>query len=441
MKAIKRRDFLKSSLGAAAAVSAFSPGKSVSANDKIMVGVMGVGGRGTRLAEWFASRPDVEVAYICDVNERRFETVLEALEKYQDKDPKTVKDFRRILDDPQVDALINATPDHWHALGTIMACQAGKDVYVEKPLAHDIREGQKMVEAARKYKRVVQVGTQTRSAAYVKKAADFIKEGSLGEVHLVRVYFMMQHPEVPKGPEEPVPDGFDWDMWCGPAPKAPYSPGHWWFERWDYSCGGIAGDAIHQLDLARMLLGLGYPDSVYQAGGVHFFTDGREIPDTQIATFEYGKLTFVLEAALWMPYMKKIPNSVRDSDQFPDWPFCSTKVEIFGSKAFMNFGRQGGGWQAYDENSAVFRSEPGRQGDKEHIENFINCMRTRERPVADVEEAHISTALCHLANISYRVGNRKLKFNPETHNFPGDTEADKYLKREYRQPWVVPDEV
>ena len=441
MKPIKRRDFLKNSVGAAAAFSVFLPQKGVSAGDRVVIGVMGVGGRGTKLAEWFASMPDVEIAYLCDINERRFEWALEGVEKHQDREPVLVKDFRRILDDPAVDALVNATPDHWHALGTIMACQAGKDVYVEKPLAHNIWEGLQMVRAARKYERVVQVGTQTRSAEYVKEGVDFIREGSLGEIHLVEVYFMMQHPSREKGPQEPVPKGLDWDMWCGPAPLIPYCPGMWWFEHWNYSCGGIAGDSVHQLDLARMLLGLGYPDSVHAAGGVHFFKDGRDIPDTQITTFEYGNLTLLFKGALWTPYMKKIPHNVRDSDNFPDWPFCSTKVVINGSQAMMNFGRQGGGWQVYDENGEIVRSQPGRQGDPRHLRNFIDCIRTREKPAADVEEGHISTLLCHLSNISCRVGNRKLRFDPRTQSFPNDSDANHYLRRTYRKPWVVPDEV
>ncbi len=441
MTSIKRRDFLTSSLGGAAALSALPAQKTVSANDRIVVGVMGVGGRGTHLVELFASMPEVELAYLCDVNERRFERALERVEPYQKKTPEMVKDFRRILDDPRVNALVNATPDHWHGLGTIMACQAGKDVYVEKPLSHNIFEGKKMIEAARKYKRVVQVGTQTRSCDYAKKAVKYIRDGHLGDIRLVRVTNQMQHPPREKGPPEPVPDGFDWDMWCGPAPRVPYSPGKWWLERWDYSVGGIPGDAIHQLDLARMLVGVGYPLSVYHAGGVQFFHDGREAPDTQIATFEFDQLTLTFVAALWTPYMKKTPASIRDADRFPNWPFNSTKIEIFGTRGFMNCGRHGGGWQAYDENGELMKSEYGRQGNSAHLKNFIECIRTRQNPAADVEEGHASALLCHMANISYRVGNRKLEFDPQSQTFIDDEEANKYLKRDYRRPWVVPDEV
>ncbi|MCP4454032.1 MAG: Gfo/Idh/MocA family oxidoreductase, partial [Planctomycetes bacterium] len=267
---------------------------------KVVMGVMGLGGRGTYLAEQFAQRPDVEIAYLCDVNTRRFARVREAVQENQSKKPTLVQDFRKILDDRNVDVLINATPDHWHGLATIMACQAGKDVYVEKPMAHNIWEGRKMIEAARKYKRVVQVGMQTRSAPYAAKARDYIKSGKLGDVHLVRVFNMMQHGTQKRVPDCPVPDGFDYDMWCGPAPKPSYNPGRRWLNQWDYSCGPIPGDAIHQMDLARYLLGdMKYPDSVSNAGGVIALRDGRDAPDTQMTTFEYGDLTLMMEATLW----------------------------------------------------------------------------------------------------------------------------------------------
>jgi len=219
MKLLNRREFVKGSLSAAAALTMLPDRKSYSANEKVIIGVMGLGGRGTYLAERFAARPDAEVAYLCDPDTRRFARARNVVEEAQGTRPKMVQDFRRILEDSDVDALINATPDHWHALGTIMACKSGKDVYVEKPMAHNIWEGRKMVEAARKYKRVVQVGMQSRSAPYMKKAVEYIRSGKLGNVHLIRVFNMMRHPMMRRGPDRPVPEGFDYDMWCGPAPK------------------------------------------------------------------------------------------------------------------------------------------------------------------------------------------------------------------------------
>jgi predicted dehydrogenase len=442
MKSVNRRNFLKGSIGAAATWTVLSQSKGVAANDKVIIGVMGLGGRGTFLAQSFAARADAEVAYLCDADTRRFAWARKSVEEVQKTTPKLVQDFRRVLEDSSVDVLINATPDHWHALGTIMACRAGKDVYVEKPLCHNLWEGRKMVEAARKYNRVVTVGMQTRSAPYIRDAVDYIRSGKIGDVHLIRVFNMMQHPPMRKGDEEPVPEGFDYDMWCGPAPKLPYNPAGRWLNMWEYSCGPIAGDAVHQLDLARMLIAdEPYPKTVCHAGGVNALLDGREMPDTQMVTYEYGKLTLLLEAALWTPYMKKTPQSVRNSDAFPNWPFSSTKIEVLGTKGFVYLGRHGGGWQVYDSNGEITHSQYGRQADKEHQDNFIECIRTRNRPAADVEQGHYSVLLCHLANISYLTGNKKLAFDGSTETFTDAPDANKYLKRQYREPWIVPDKV
>ena len=442
MNSVNRRDFLKSSIGMAATIAVLPQRKTCAANDKIIVGAMGLGGRGRFLAESFARRPDCEIAYLCDADGRCLPGAKDAVTAAQGKEPKLVQDFRRILDDKDVDVLINATPDHWHALASIMACQAGKDVYVEKPMCHNIREGAKMIEAARKYKRVVQVGMQSRSAPYMAKAREYVQSGKVGAVHLVRVFNMMKHPMMAQGAEQPVPEGFDYDMWCGPAAKSPYNPSRYWLNFREYSCGPIPGDAIHQLDLARFLMGdEPYPDTVCGMGGIAALLDGRDTPDTQLAIYEYGKFTLQFEAALWTPYMKKIAQHIRDGDLFPDWPFCATRIEVFGTEGFMYVGRHGGGWQAYDADGKLVQSEFGRQGDKPHQDNFIECVRTRKRPNADVEQGHYSALLCHLADISYRTGNQKLRFDSKTEAFINAPDADKLIKRAYRAPWLIPDTI
>ncbi|RPJ20842.1 MAG: gfo/Idh/MocA family oxidoreductase, partial [Planctomycetaceae bacterium] len=275
MGPVNRREFLRNSLGAATMAAMLPQRHTRAANEKVVIGLMGCGGRGTQVAMMFAGRSDAQIAYLCDPDNRRSARAKPEIEKAQGKPTQVVQDFRRILDDKSVDVLINATPDHWHGLGTIMACQAGKDVYVEKPMCHNIWEGRKMIEAARKYKRVVQVGTQTRSAPYAKDALEQIRSGKLGDVHIVRVFNMMQHPMMKQGSVQPVPEGFDYDLWCGPAPKLPYNPSRYWLNQWEYSCGPIAGDAVHQLDLARMVLGdKPYPQKVSHAGAVHALRDG-----------------------------------------------------------------------------------------------------------------------------------------------------------------------
>ncbi len=248
---------------------------------------------------------------------------------------------------------------------------------------------------------------------------------------------------------QPIPEGLDYDLWCGPSPKLPYRPGRWFWRLWDFYVGYIMADMTHQIDLARYLIGKEYPDTVCNAGGVYHFNDGREQPDTQFTTFEFGKLSLLFEASLWSPYMHRIVH-LKDKTKFPDWPFSATKVEICGTKGFMCFGRHGGGWQVFEgdrnvrESKAVV-SEPAslKFGSiiDAHFDDFINCIRSRKKPKADVEEAHLSMVLCHLANISYRVGNRKLKYDGATEKFVADNEANKYLKANYRKPWVVPEKV
>ena len=439
---ISRRQFVRTSAGALAGLAVLSRTRSLAAgpSDKVVIGVMGLGGRGTYLAENFAKRNDTEIAYLCDVDTRKFARARALVEEAQDTQPKMVQDFRRMLDDKRVDAVAVTTPNHWHALATVWACQAGKDVYVEKPMSHDLWEGRKMVEAARKYQRVVQVGTQMRSAQYLQDAANFIRSGGLGDVYIVRVFNMMQHAfeKEDKGPPAPVPDGFDYDTWCGPAPVLPYHPDRRWVNKWDYGCGAIPDDAVHQLDCARFLLGdKPYPDTVVQAGGVFSLTDGREIPDTQLVTFEFGKLTMLFEAALWTPYLTKTPDERRNKGIVPNWPLNATRIEVLGTKGLMNFGRMGDGWQVCNEKGEWGQAMTGHEPDHEHQTNFIECVRSRKRPAADVEQGHYSTLLCHLANISYRVGNRKLTFDAKTETFKDAPDANVYLKRTYRAPWVI----
>jgi len=433
---------ISTALGAAGVPAA---SKGVAPSDKVVVGVMGVGGRGTALTGFFAERPDVEIAYICDVNAKRLRGAVKIVEDKKGKTPKTVGNFQRILEDKSVNALVCATPDHWHSLATVLACQAGKDVYVEKPASHDIWEGRKMVEAARKYNRVVQVGMQNRSSSYGGTARELVQSGKLGSVHLVRVYNMLNRAPVVRTPDSAPPEGFDWDMWLGPGPLRPYNPMYFRRVFWDFNGGIMTDDGVHQLDLARRVTGLSFPQSVHHAGGKLFFKDIAETPDTSIVTYEYYGLTLVFEETWWTPYMIKIPDKVRESTtQFPDWyPFIGTRIEIHGSDGMMILGRQGGGWQLYDREGQKIASDKQTHSAMQaaHVENFIHCIRDRKHPNADVEEGHISAALCHMANISYRLGDRKVVFDSAKESFVNDHEANQYLRRTYREPWVMPENV
>jgi len=356
MESINRRDFLKGSVGAATAFTVLPAGGTLAAQNKVVLGVMGVGGRGRALLTSLVKRSDVKIKYICDADTRCYGPAAEIVIESHDYKPKFVQDFRKILDDPEVDAIVVATSDRWHALATIMACQAGKDVYVEKPLSLSIWDGRKMVEAARKYRRIVQVGTQSRSAPYTDKAAEYIRSGKLGDIHLARVFLMQESGPIQVADVQPVPEGLDYDLWCGPSPMLPYRPGRWFWRLWDFYVGYIMADMIHQIDLVRYLIGRDYPETVCSAGGVYHFDDGRQQPDTHLATFEFDKLTLLFEASLWSPYMHRIV-LLKDKSKFPDWPFCATKVEICGTKGLMCFGRHGGGWQVFEGDARVRQSK------------------------------------------------------------------------------------
>jgi predicted dehydrogenase len=445
-----RRTFLKQAGASAAAVLATSAratrSRAAQPNEGIVFGMMGNGGRGTwLLREELLKRPDLRIAWLCDVDRKRLAAAANLVEQLTEHRPQTTDDFRRILDDRSVDVFFNVTPDHWHALPTISACQAGKDVYVEKPASHNIWEGRKMVEAARKYERVVQLGTQTRSGPYTLDAVRFLREGKIGDIHFVRVLNMKNRPPIEPKPDGEAPEGVDYEKWLGPAPLRRFNPNRFhysWHWFWDYSGGDIINDGVHQIDAARMLIGRDFAHTVSCTGGKLAWHDAQETPDTQIVTWEFGDdLIMTFELTLWTPHMHKTPWDFRDTDGLPDWNFNATQIEIHGTKGLMRFGRHGGGWIAWNPDHEEIARGPGRHPHGPHIDNFLDCVRTRKRPNADIEEGHRSTLLCHLGNISYRCGQRKLRFDPATETFKGDSEANELVKRTYRSPWIIPDQV
>jgi predicted dehydrogenase len=361
--------------------------------------------------------------------------------------PKCVQDFRTMLDDKSVDAVVIATPPHWHSLATIWCCQAGKDVYVEKPQSHNGWEGRQAVRAARKYDRIVQIGLQNRSAAYLQAAKKYIDEGKLGKIHLCRVFNQKGEPNFPVQPDGDPPAGFDWDMWNGPAPEHPYNPmfRRNWRHLWRYCGGDMTYDGIHQVDIARWLCGVSYPKTVYSSGARYDREGGAETPDTQIAILDFDDLIMTFEMTLLTPYMLKADHGIRDGDMFPHWPQNTERVELYGTEAMMVVGRMGSGWQVYarpkDRKPVVRDQMYGRFPDPPHQENFVRCIRSRQQPNADVEEGHLSTLLVHYAMISCRIGGQKLAIDPKTEAFIGNAEATALFKREGRKPWIVPDDV
>ena len=427
--AIDRRSFLTASARVTAGLTAAVASPSVlganAPNETIRLAIVGVGGRGTNHAEGFAQLDGVEVVSVSDPDSGRQQKAALAVQGHQGKKPALVGDFRRVLDDKTVDGIVVSTPDHWHGPATIWACQAGKDVYVEKPCAHNFREAALMVEVARKYKRVVQHGTQARSGEHTRDAMELLHSGELGRILQAKAINSQRRANIGHKADAPVPDGVDYDMWLGPAPKRPFNPNRFhynWHWCWDYGTGDLGNDGVHQVDLARWGLGdPGHPLAISCGGGKYWFDDDQETPDTQNVTFEWEDKTLVYEMRLWTPYDE---HGMNNGNVF------------YGEKGYMVLHRSRS-WAVYWKNGEKGpHSQPKNNRGRDHRENFLDCMRTRQRPVADIETGYYSSALAHFGNLAYRV-KRRLEFDPKSLSFVGDPEADQLLGREYRKPFEI----
>ncbi len=385
--------------------------------------MIGVRGRGAELAREFARHPGSEVVALCDVDDASFAKPLKAVEGAGGKAPRTEKDFRRLLDDKAIDAVAVAAPDHWHALMTVMACQAGKDVYCEKPASHNVVEGRRMVEAARKYDRVVQVGTQRRSMAHVKDAVEHVRSGKIGTVGMARAWIHQKRKPIGHGEPGPVPKGVDYAMWQGPAPERPFYPNRFhynWHWFWNWGTGEVGNNGIHGVDVARWGLGVDAPLRVASGGGKYVFDDDQEVPDTQVVTWEFPNACLVWEHRMWSKHGTE---------------GSGFGIAFYGDKGTVVLDLKG--WHVEDGEDEGGEATDGQGA---HIQNFLDCIKTRARPNADVEVGHLSTRLCHLGNIAHRTG-RKLSFDAATETFPGDAEANRLLSREYGSRFEMPSHV
>ena len=451
MKKIDRRQFVHQSAKGVAAIAAgtaalsFTRGaKAQSANNKIVLALIGAGGRGGAHAAGMSKLDNVEFKYVCDVDQGRGGGIIHDLEKKQGRAPKRILDMREAFDDKEVDAVVIATPEHWHSLAAIWACQAGKDVYVEKNISIAIWEGRKMIEAARKYNRVVQVGLQNRSGPYAFSAREYLQSGKLGKIVHVKVYNLLSGSHFMPQPDCAPPAGLDWDRWLGPAPEVPYNPGRHldWHSWWDYKGGALADDAIHQLDLTRMVIGdPPHPKSVFCVAGNFAYNSKREVPEMQAITYDYGDYAMTCESGNATNYMKKFSGEVRYGTKWPNWQTSSTRIEIYGTKGLMNLGQHGCGWQVVVEDGKIIDQDKGHFPDKWHQPNFIDCIRSRKTPNAPVEQGHNSACLVHLGNLAYRAGNKQLYFDRETERFTNNEEANRLLKPAYRKDYHIPDQV
>ena len=453
---VTRRDFVRhtgmAGLGfaaASAAQAARNPGgraaadrRAIGANDKVRMALIGCGGMGRANMRSFMKRDDVEIIGVCDVDANRQRDTAAEVEKKYGRRPLEDKDYRRLLDMREVDAIIIGTPDHWHALPMIHACEAGKDSYVEKPISHDIVEGRVMVNAAKKYGAVAQVGTWQRSVQHFIDAIDYVRSGKLGKVSVVRAWKTgadgIGHME-----PQPVPDFLDWDMWLGPAPYVAYrpnrchllnkgsSPFRWFF---DYAAGMTGDWGVHLIDIALLGMNTWHPAQISSLGGkiISGPQDDRDTPDTQIAVYKFNNPDYVLH---WEVHVGA-PGLDGGGDH---------GIEFIGSEQILMVNRDG--WSVSDKkNNPVTKVASERRVDSyskngldSHTANFLDCMRSRERPRSDIETMHYTTVACHLANLAYRTATT-LEWDARTERVVNDKAAmrDITYRREYRRPWKLP---
>ena len=418
MSSPHRRDFLAASAASLAALSASAyAGAADRPNEKVVLAVMGVHGRGRGLLQGFSGFDDVEIAYVCDPDSNVIPKALEALKKRPGREPKVEKDFRRALDDKAVTALVIAAPDHWHAPATVWACRADKHVYVEKPASHNLHEGRLMVEAARKHNRVVQLGTQRRSGAHFQSAAEFVRSGKLGKVPFARTWIAGNRPSIGHKQDGPVPAGVEYDLWLGPAPERPFNPNRFhynWHWNWDYGTGELGNNGIHALDVVRMVAGLDAPERISCAGGKYFYDDDQQTPDTVVAAFDFPGTCVTWEHRIW--------SKAASED---GW------ITLYGEKGTLVFDKKG--WHVID---GVEASDKAQEIERPHLRNFLDRVKDGKRPNADIEEGHKSTRLCHLGNIAGRVG-RALRFDAKTETIVGDAAANELLGRSYRKGYEI----
>jgi predicted dehydrogenase len=425
-----RRRFVKQTIIFAGAVAARPALHAAEANQKIILGVIGPGGMGMNHVRALVGYKDVEIAYVCDADENRLNSAATYIEKNSGKTPKAVKDMRRVFEDKAVDAVFIATPDHWHVPAALLALEAGKHVYVEKPCSHNIREGRLLVEAARRAKRVVQVGTQSRSADYLRRAMDLLHGGAIGDVLIAKAWNSQLRANIGHvKPSEP-PAHLDFDLWVGPTPMVAYQsnllPSSWrWFTA--FGCGDAGNDGVHDIDIARWGLGVEtHPNTVTALGGKYFFDDDQQFPDTQYVVAEYEiankKKQLIYEHRIWSPYVQE---GHENGNAF------------YGTKGMMILGKHKG-WQLFGPRNKLVEEAQGELSLAAHHRNFFDSIRGGQSPHADARTGHLSAALAHFANIATRLGTT-LKFDPAKEQFIGNEDANKLLRRNYREGhWAAP---
>ena len=418
MKNINRRQFVKST-ATAGALTALSYSQVMGANDRINVAVIGIRGRGRSHMKGFDALDGVNVMALCDVDEN----VLNKESNKFGKKVKTFIDFRKLLEDKEIDVVSIASPDHWHVPMASFSILAGKDVYVEKPVSHTIAEGRYLADLAQKKGRIVQHGTQSRSIASFENAMTYLKSGELGKIRMAKAINHQLRKPIGREQDGPTPEHVHYDLWLGPAPKRPFNKNRFhynWHWFWDYGSGDAGNDGIHQIDIARWGLGVGFPLAVTCSGGQLFYDDDHETPDTQMAIFEYKDSFIVYEMRLWTDY--KLEG--HDNGNI-----------FYGDIGTLSMGRNG--WRVVFKDGTPGPEEP--RGHDTHFENFIKAVRDNNPDLltANLEDAHKSASLCHMANIAMQV-NRKLIFDAARMKFINDAEANTKRTKNYRTGFKLP---
>ncbi|MCX6598957.1 MAG: Gfo/Idh/MocA family oxidoreductase [Acidobacteria bacterium] len=421
--------------------TALSASRVMGANDRVNVGLIGCGGRGRYVASLMRQAPNTAFVAVADV----YDTNANNAREWAGGDAKAFKDFRKLLDMKEVDAVMVSAPDHWHAIPTIMACQAGKDVYVEKPVSLTIREGRAMVNAARKYNRIVCAGTQHRSAKHFPKIAEMIKRGDIGDVKFVRVwnYINVTPNGIGRKPNQEPPAGLDWDFYCGPSPKVPFNPNRFlstYRQFFDYSGGYITDYGNHRIDTAQQIMGSTAPHTISASGGRYIVKDDGDVPDFMTVTYEFDNYIMTYEGSnlngFGMGAAKVGPkyyNGRGEYDQPNGICFYGTDGTIFAERI---------SWAIYPETSnprhqakpvqVAYENVP--EPTKDHAAHFVDCVRSRKTPSADIEIGHRSTSVCLLGNIALKTG-KKLKWDAKKEDFLGAPDASALLGRKARKPW------
>ncbi|WP_149274617.1 Gfo/Idh/MocA family protein [Pareuzebyella sediminis] len=441
-----RRSFIKKTAVAGSGVIAAPSIVSASvfgANDRINAAVLGINGRGKSHIEGFMAQKNVQITTLCDPDMNLLKKRQQSFKETYNKDVSLEQDLRRVMDDKDIDVISIASPNHWHALSVIWACQAGKDVYVEKPGSHNIWEGRKMVEAANKYDRIVQHGVQLRSSPAVNEAIQLLRDGYIGRVYMARGLVFRWRPSIGDQGTSPVPEGIDYDLWTGPAHKRPFTKNlvHYnWHWHWDYGNGDVGNQGIHETDLCMWGLDVGLPSKITSMGGKFLWDDAKEVPEVLTSVYKYPEENKIIQFEV-RPWCTNTESDVTVGNIFYGDKGILVVDGYDTYKTYLGQDRTPGqsGTDGGDSGTGMDRGAGGTVG---HFTNFIEAVRKHDKSILNgpVETAHLSSGLAHLGNIAYRL-DRVLDFDPKTETFVNDAEADKMLKRDYREGFEVPESV